>query len=130
MRLLLDTHVWLWSSMDTSRIGEGARAALLDPANELLVSAASVWELAIKVELGKLALPAPVADFVAQQTGPGVATLLDITAGHAMVAAALPRHHRDPFDRMLVAQTQLENLTLVTVDEALEAYGVPMLSAT
>ena len=129
MRLLLDTHVWLWSAMETQRISDAARAALLEPANEVFVSAASVWELAIKVELGKLPLPIDVAEFVSQQTGPGVASLLDISAKHALSAAALPPHHRDPFDRMLVAQAQLEGLTLVTVDDKLRAYGIPMIWA-
>lgn len=87
----------------------------------------AIWEVAIKTELGKLTLPVPLAELVATQTGPDVATVLETTAGHAVAVSTLPRHHRDPFDRLLVAQAQVEGLTLVTVDEALRAYGVPIL---
>lgn len=130
MRLLLDTHVWLWGAMESRRLGDATRAVILDPDNDVYVSAASIWEVALKHEVGKLALPVPLPDFVAAQTGPGIAELLDVTARHAVAATTLPRHHRDPFDRMLLAQAQVEGLTLVTVDEALRPYGVPLLWAT
>lgn len=116
--------------MESGRLGAAARAAILDPDNDVYVSAASVWEVGLKHEIGKLALPVPLSAFVAAQTGPGIAEVLDVTASHAIAAAALPRHHRDPFDRMLLAQAQVEDLTLVTVDEALRPYGVPLLWAT
>jgi PIN domain nuclease of toxin-antitoxin system len=130
VKLLLDTHVWLWMALEPGRLQTSARAALLDADNELFVSAATIWEVAIKTDLGKLELPIALADLVATQTGPGVAESLSITAEHALTLAALPRHHRDPFDRMLVAQAKAEGMTLVTADEALRAYGVPILWAT
>jgi PIN domain nuclease of toxin-antitoxin system len=129
VKLLLDTHVWLWSAIEPKRLSDPTRAALLDASNEIYLSAASIWETAIKVELGKLQLPTGLAEFVANQTGPGVAEILPINADHAIAVAELPRHHRDPFDRLLVAQAKVEELTLVTVDEAVRAYGVPVLWA-
>ena len=130
MKLLLDTHVWLWCAIEPHRLRDAVRAAIFDPDNSVHVSAASIWEVALKHEIGRLPLPVPLPDFVATQTGLGIAEVLDITAAHAVAAGALPRHHRDPFDRMLVAQAHVEGLTLVTADEALRAYGVPLLWAT
>ena len=130
MKLLLDTHIWLWAALETSKLSEPTRAAILDPANTIHVSVASIWEVAIKTELGKLALPVPLAGFVAAQTGPGVATVLDITAAHGVAVASLPKHHRDPFDRLLIAQAQVEGLTLVTVDDVLRVYGIPIFGVT
>lgn len=129
MKLLLDTHVWLWMALDPQRLQEPVRQALEDASNDLFVSAASIWEMAIKIQLGKLTLPTALPEFVAAQSGPEVAKVLSVDAEHALAVAGLPMHHRDPFDRMLIAQAKYEGLTVVTADEALRAYGVPLLWA-
>jgi PIN domain nuclease of toxin-antitoxin system len=121
-RLLLDTHIFLWWRGDPDRLSAEARARIA-AADIVFVSAASAWEAGIKVSLGRLTLPDAVEAGVAAS---GFEKLL-ITFSHAERAAALPPFHRDPFDRMLVAQAQAEGLTLVTHDRLLEPYGVPIL---
>jgi PIN domain nuclease of toxin-antitoxin system len=124
LRLLLDTHVLLWWSSQAS-ISPAATEALLTPDNEVLVSAASVWEAGIKAAAGKLRID---ADLEREPAEHGFRPL-DITAAHAVAAARLPRHHGDPFDRMLVAQAQLEGLTIVTPDPVFTRYQVAVLGA-
>lgn len=124
-RLLLDTHAFLWWLVDDPRLGEKARGVIADPANEVFVSAASGWEAAIKAVLGKLELPGPL-DAVVEEEG---FTHLPISFFHGEQAGSLPPHHRDPFDRMLVAQAQAEGLTVVTADPDIAAYGVRTLDA-
>jgi PIN domain nuclease of toxin-antitoxin system len=121
-KLLLDTHVFLWWKTNDPRLGEAARQAIAS-ADLVFVSAASAWEAAIKAALGKLRLPAPLEEGVAESGF----DKLPITFAHAESAAALPRHHRDPIDRMLVAQAALEGLTLVTHDKHLGAYDIRIL---
>jgi len=124
VRLLLDTHAFLWAVAEPARLGATARAAIMDGGNAVFVSAATAWEIAIKEALGRLAFP--VARFLAEVEAAGFAHL-PIRAEHALAAGALPRHHADPFDRMLVAQAGLEGLTLISEDAALAAYGVRLL---
>ncbi len=107
------------------RLRAGARAAIADPVNEVVVSSASVWEASIKIGNDKLSMPIDLGDALEQS---GFARL-EITHEHAIAAGALPRHHKDPFDRMLIAQAQLEGLTLVTTDRELAAYDVALLPA-
>jgi PIN domain nuclease of toxin-antitoxin system len=107
------------------RLREATRSAISDPAIVVVVSAASVWEAALEIANGKLTIPMDLADS-AERSG---FDRLDITIEHGLAAGALPRHHRNPFDRMLVAQAQLEGLTLVTTDRALAAYDVALLPA-
>jgi PIN domain nuclease of toxin-antitoxin system len=121
-RLLLDTHVFLWWRVDDGRLGEPARSAI-SGADLVMVSAASAWEAAIKARLGRLELP---ERFEAGVLASGFERL-PIGFSHAEAAAALPAHHRDPFDRMLLAQAMVEGLTLVSHDRRLEPYGVPVL---
>ena len=124
MKLLLDTHAFIWAGLEDSRLGEPVRHALTDPANHVFVSAVTAWEIAIKVALGRIqAKPETVADAIAD----GRMVELPIAIGHAMKAGRLPLHHRDPFDRMLVAQAQLEGARLVTHDRAFAAYDVDVL---
>jgi PIN domain nuclease of toxin-antitoxin system len=130
VRVLLDTHVWLWLQSEPERLSEASLEMLIDPANELLLSAASAWEIAVKVLLGKLALPAPPADYVPRRLATSGTTALPVELRHALHVATLPRHHRDPFDRLLVAQAQVEGLPLVTADPQLAAYEVEILAAT
>jgi PIN domain nuclease of toxin-antitoxin system len=124
LRLLLDTHLVLWwMAGEASRISKRALAALGSEGDEPIVSAVSIWEAAIKRGLGKLEAP---GDLLPQLEGAGV-ELLPITARHADLVAALPMHHRDPFDRLLVAQAKAEGLALVTDDERLRRYEVEVL---
>ena len=126
MRLLLDTHCWLWMLAAPTKLDEDTRALLVDPSVELLLSAASSWEIAITHALGKPVLPAAPADYVpARMEATGVRGL-PVEHRHALHVAALPPHHRDPFDRVLVAQAQLEELTLVTADQQLAPYDVDL----
>jgi PIN domain nuclease of toxin-antitoxin system len=129
MRLLLDTHVFLWYISADPRLPATFRTAIQDPANQVYLSAASVWEAVIKYELGKLPLPAPPADYLPRQRDAhGIATL-PIDEGAMPHLAGLPPLHRDPFDRMLVAQALQHGLTVATVDPAVAAYPVPLLPA-
>ena len=122
MRLLLDTQVALWWHSDHRRLRAPGRRAIANAA-EVWVSAASAWEVAIKTALGKLRPPGPFDEAVEAS---GFRQLL-VTFRHAAGAGVLPGHHRDPFDRMLVAQAQLDGLTLVTHDDVFERYGVAVL---
>src|SRR5690348_1123781 len=124
MRLLLDTHVLLWWLADRP-LSTQAYQAIADPANDVAVSAVTAWEISIKKALGKLHAP---DDLPAQLEDCGFSAL-PISIEHAMVAGALPRHHDDPFGRMLVAQARAEDLTLVTRDERIADYGVHVLLA-
>ena len=122
MKLLLDTHAVLWWQADDSRLSAPARRAIAT-ADIVWVSAASAWEVAIKAALGRLRAEEPFAVTVAADDF----TELPVTLAHAARLQALPSHHADPFDRMLVAQAMVEGATLVTRDAALGAYGVPVL---
>ena len=124
MKLLLDSHAFLWWLAEDPKLSAGAREVVADPSSIVHVSAASVWELAIKASLGKLDLDG--ADLV-EEIGENDFVELPMTARHSLAAAALPRHHEDPFDRMLIAQAQVEGLTVVTRDPAFRAYGVAIL---
>ncbi len=129
MKLLLDTHALLWALGEKERLSPAAAAAIAAPDNEVLVSAASLWEISIQQELGKLELSRTASEWLPaalEETGIDV---LDITGRHALAAGALPTHHRDPFDRMLIAQSLAEGLTLVTRDERFRPYGVLLLEA-
>ena len=124
MRALLDTHAFLWWTLDDPRIPNRAREFLADPDNELVFSAASAWELAIKAQLGKLRLPADVGQFIREQLDLNAMVTLSVELSHALYVVNLPLHHRDPFDRLLVAQSRLENLPIVTGDPLIAQYQV------
>ena len=124
MRLLLDTHALLWWLADEGLTNQ-ARDAIADPANLVVVSAASAWEISIKKALGKLAAP----DDLEQQVHAGGFLPLQISISHGIAAGQLPRHHEDPFDRMLIAQAFAEGLTIVTRDKRFEDYGVALIPA-
>lgn len=123
-RLLLDTHVFLWWRADSRRLGRAARQAIAD-AEAVFVSAATAWEAAIKVAIGRLRIPESVEAGVVDSAF----EKLPISFSHAEAAAALPPHHSDPFDRMLVAQARCEGLVLVTHDRHLQPYDVHILWA-
>lgn len=124
-RLLLDTHALVWWLTDVERLPEPTRAAIADPWNDVLVSAVSGWEIAVKRARGFIRAP---TDLTAAIEAKGF-THLPLTFGHAEQAAALPMHHRDPFDRFLIAQARMEGLTLVTRDERIHNYEVDVLPA-
>jgi len=125
VKLLLDTHVLLWWLEGGERLAPSAADAIGNPDNAATVSAASVWEIEIKRAKGLLSSPDDLLDQIATADF----QMLAIDARHATAAARLPSHHRDPFDRLLVAQAVAEDAVLVTGDEALAAYGVSMLAA-
>lgn len=122
MNLLLDTHIFLWWCDDHSLIKENVRSAIRD-AEKVFVSVASAWETAVKIGLGKVQLPRPFSEGI-EASG---FHSLPIAFAHAARVATLPHHHMDPFDRMLIAQAQVEHLTFVTADWRLEPYDVPVL---
>ena len=123
MKLLLDTHTAMWWLADDDRIGEQVSRHLTDETNQVLLSAVVVWEVAIKRSLGKLDAP---DDLVSILLGAG-AQPLPVTLDHAAAVETLPWHHRDPFDRMLVAQALTEDAAIVSRDEPLSAYGVSIV---
>lgn len=125
MKLLLDSHVFLWWLQGGEGLRPEARKAIAQNDEGVWVSAASVWELGLKAHMGKLKLPGSLSEAITQSAFKH----LSITSAHAECAANLPLHHRDPFDRMLVGQAQSEGMTLVSRDDALEAYGVAILKA-
>ena len=125
MRLLLDSHVALWALISSDRLGVAARQAILD-AELVVVSVVTPWELGIKQALGKLKVP---GDMVSAFGESGF-EMLSISAAHATAAPALPKHHRDPFDRMLIAQACRERLTIVTVDHQFDHYDVDTMNAS
>ena len=120
MNLLLDSHTLLWWLSDVPRLGRAAYDAIASPRNEVFVSAVSIWELAVKREKGTLPAPDDLTTLVEQKGF----TPLPLTLFHAEQAAMLPMHHRDPFDRMLIAQAQAEGLVLVTRDSYIRRYGI------
>lgn len=124
MRLLLDTHAFLWWVDDDKRLSRRARAAIADGENDFFLSLTSCWELAIKVSLGKLSLDANVEQFVSVQAATNGFTLLPVQFSHAARVARLPFHHRDPFDRMLAAQALVERLAIVSGEPVFQRYGV------
>lgn len=125
MRLLLDTHALLWWLEDDARLAVSVRAGIADASNDVYVSAASAWELAIKARLGKVSMP----DDLEEQLVANSFVPLAVEIRHALAVRNLPDHHRDPFDRLLVAQAQIEGLTLVTADESIPRYEVAVLAA-
>lgn len=125
-RLLLDTHVFLWMQTDPERLGT-ARETIEDPRTELLLSAVSSWEIAIKWALGKLPLNEPPTRYVPDRMQRTGVSALPVSHSHALAVGELPRHHTDPFDRLLVAQAIIEGLPIATVDPAIPPYGVETL---
>ncbi len=126
MNYLIDSHILIWLSLMPQKVPATVRALLADTNATVLVSVASLWEIAIKHAAGRLAFPIDRLD--AQLADMGM-RVLDITMPHALAAAALPPHHNDPFDRMLIAQARIEALMLVTADRIIPTYDVPILSA-
>jgi PIN domain nuclease of toxin-antitoxin system len=123
MRLLIDTHVFIWASDTPGKLSAKTRALIAEPSNEVFVSAASLWEMAIKAAQGRLTFPVDRMPEIVAEMG---FEPLSMTMSHALEAGSLPRHHDDPFDRMLIAQARLDGLTLVTLDRQFAQYDVPI----
>ncbi len=129
MKYLLDTGVWLWSLWDPDRISRKAREVLADLNHDVFLSAVTSWEVAIKTAAGKLTLPEAPGTYVPRRmVDQGLRPLL-VSHQHALAVFGLPDHHRDPFDRMLIAQANLEDMILITADRAIEKYPVQILWA-
>lgn len=126
MKLLADTHAFLWFVAGDARLSVAARRAMEDSDNEWWVSAASVWEMSIKASLGRLTLPSSVRDYVSDKVRHGL-RVLSIDWPHAADVERLPFHHRDPFDRLIVAQALVEDLSLVSRDSTFRKYGVRVI---
>ncbi len=127
MRLLLDTHALLWFLEDDPKLSSAAKTAIQDPANEHYLSPASLLEIALKIRIGKLTLPAPFATVSPAKLLANDIQLLPFAIAHIELLTRLPLHHRDPFDRLVVATALVEGFTIVSLDAALDAYGVPRL---
>lgn len=123
MKILLDSHALIWAVDDPSKLGRQADAALRDSSNEVFVSAGTAWELSIKIGLGKLTLSLPFRQWMARSMTDLGVSLLQITVGHADEQSRLPKHHGDPFDRLLIAQARVEDLTIVSSDAVFDQYG-------
>jgi PIN domain nuclease of toxin-antitoxin system len=130
MKLLLDTHTFIWFVFNAPDLPLPTRELLEDQASELYFSHASVWEMAIKVSIGKLHFSTKVTDLVTVQAQKDDILLLPIKLPHLELIESLPLHHKDPFDRLLIAQAQVEGLTVVGVDAAFDRYGVNRLWLT
>ncbi|MDP5015961.1 MAG: type II toxin-antitoxin system VapC family toxin [Dolichospermum sp.] len=122
MKLLLDTQCFLWWFAEPERLNEEVISHIADESNELWLSVASVWEMGIKVAIAKLPLPEPLDSYVSSRMMKLGAKSLEITTSHALRTVVLPLHHRDPFDRMLIAQAQMESMILVTADSMFKEY--------
>ena len=127
MKLLLDTHALLWLVEDDPKLTPSAVNLLVDPGNDLLLSPATYWERAIKVSIGKYLLADPLGDYIEEAIRLYGLTIVPITVAHAEAIVNLPHHHKDPFDRMLIAQSIVEGASLISSDKAFDAYSVTRL---
>lgn len=128
MRVVLDTECWIWLALAPERLSEATRTLIETPTTEILLSAASAWEIAIKYAKGKLLLPEPPDAYIEARLRRTHTSPLPITHRHAIAAGALPRHHRDPFDRLIIAQATLERVPIITTDSMLRRYDVEIIA--
>ena len=124
MNLLLDTHAFLWFIANDPRLSSQAQSLIRAPANRRMLSMASLWEMAIKVSLGKLTLAQPFDQFIPRQLQLNQIEVLAIELPHVAAVVAMPFHHRDPFDRLMAAQCQMEDLPIVSADPVFDAYSI------
>lgn len=127
MRLLLDTHTFIWFVIDNPKLSATARTLIDDGDNEVLLSIASIWEMAIKQSTGKLSFGLPIRTFIEQQLSLNRIELLNIDLDHIDVIASLHLHHRDPFDRLLIAQAMVEQIPILSADSVFDAYPIRRL---
>lgn len=124
MRYLLDTHTFIWFINDSPMLSKTAKEYLEFPQNTLFLSIATIWEMAIKISLGKLIIPEPFTDFINQQLEENAISLLEIKTDHLGILTSLPFHHRDPFDRLLISQSKHENLPVIGKDLIFDEYQI------
>ena len=124
MRLLLDTHTFLWFLLDDPQLSPTARDFIINPANDIEVSPATYWEIAIKISLGKYELPEPYDIFIEREITANDFHILPIGPKHTAVLTTLPFYHRDPFDRLLIAQAMVEDIPILSIDSAFDAYPI------
>ncbi len=124
---LLDTHTFIWWDSDRSQLSPAALAFIQDPANVIMLSVVSAWEIQIKVQAGKLVLTGPLPAIIAQQVASSSIRILPISLNHILALGALPTPHKDPFDRLLVAQANVEGAVLLTADAIFAQYPVTVL---
>ena len=127
MKILLDTHCWLWWIASPERLSLESQQLIMDGRNPVFLSAASSWEIAIKYALGKLPLPESPEKFVPSRLTRDAISPLPVTHTHALQVASLPHHHRDPFDRLLISQAQTEGFSIMTVDKQFQDYDVQLI---
>jgi PIN domain nuclease of toxin-antitoxin system len=127
MRYLLDTHTFLWYITGDPRLGQGAEKAITDPAHEIVLSIATPWEIAVKVGIGKLILGEQYGTYITREIARNRLVILSITLDHLDRVASLPHHHRDPFDRLIIAQAMVEGIPVLSTDAVFDAYGVARL---
>lgn len=127
MKLLLDAHTFLWFVWDEAQLTNDATALIVHPTNQKLISTAMYWEIAIKVSIGKLDLGEPYRAFMHREIARNHFDLLHVSVDHAAAVSVLPLHHRDPFDRMLIAQAMVEQIPIVSGDRAFDAYPITRL---
>ncbi len=127
MKALLDTHTFLWAINDPSKLSDRVRDMCMASSNELYLSAASAWEIAIKAKLGKLRLPDNPERYIPRQLATAQINVLPVQLAHALRTYHLPEHHRDPFDRLIVAQAQLEGIPILSADPQLSRYAVTVI---
>ncbi len=124
MRFLLDTHAFLWFVLNDPQLSQKALQIIVEPAHDILISPASYWEIAIKVSIGKYQIPGSFQVWMEQQMLANAFQILPITIAHAATVSTLPFHHRDPFDRLLIAQALTEQVAIISVDRVLDSYFV------
>ena len=127
MRILSDTHIFIWFSQDSSQLSRSAHELLRNPENEIFLSMASIWEIQIKLDIKKLTLPLPLAELIALQRRENNIQILPIELHHIYALSDLPMHHRDPFDRLLIAQSNAERMPILTADAVFDRYNAQIL---
>lgn len=127
MRVLLDTHAVIWWVDQDGQLGDVARETIAEPSNDLLVSAATIWEISIKCGLGKLTLSLPLRDWMSQAIVDLRASILPVTIEYAATQSELPAHHSDPFDRLLIAQAKVESIPIISRDGSFDDYNIDRL---
>lgn len=128
MKLLLDTHIFLWWDSEPTKLSNNVLTALTDPRNSLFLSVVSVWEMQIKKDIGKLSLRIALADMLIEQETKNQIKVLPIEAKHIFGLETMPQHHKDPFDRLIIAQAIVEDLTMISNDGIFSSYGIKLLS--
>lgn len=127
MRVLIDTHVFIWWTSDVKKLSSRVHDLLLDPSTEAVLSMVSIWEMQIKSSLGKLQFRTALSELVDDEINRNRIELLPLSLSHIYALSNFPNHHRDPFDRILIAQSMDENLQILSIDEKFDAYGVKRL---